>query len=207
MLSAPFVNPVHGYSDRIHHALAFAAKHHDQQVRKGLRAPYFTQPANVAIILTRYGQDDATVIAGILHEVVDDFARVGLSRKQIDERIGAKFGGAVIDLLETVVARRHDDDGVELSPAERRDDMIARLPGTPAAARWVTAADKLHAASSLAADLRRTVDPDAVWGRVAGGREATLAWYRRVHDTLATAGFDAPIMAELDAAVRDLEGV
>src|SRR5688572_7634594 len=36
-----------GYSDRVNHALAFAAKYHDQQVRKGLRAPYFTQPANV----------------------------------------------------------------------------------------------------------------------------------------------------------------
>ena len=27
-----------GYSDRINHALAFAAKHHDRQVRKGNRA-------------------------------------------------------------------------------------------------------------------------------------------------------------------------
>ena len=33
-----------GYSDRINHALAFAAKHHDQQVRKGTRLPYLTQP-------------------------------------------------------------------------------------------------------------------------------------------------------------------
>ena len=55
-----------GYSDRINHALAFAAKHHDQQVRKGTRLPYVTHPANVAVILTRYGQDDDTVIAGIL---------------------------------------------------------------------------------------------------------------------------------------------
>ena len=31
-----------GYSDRINHALAFAAKHHDQQVRKGTRLPYLT---------------------------------------------------------------------------------------------------------------------------------------------------------------------
>ena len=58
-----------GYSDRINHALAFAAKHHDQQVRKGTRLPYLTHPANVAIILTRYGRDEATVVAGILHEM------------------------------------------------------------------------------------------------------------------------------------------
>jgi (p)ppGpp synthase/HD superfamily hydrolase len=61
---------VTGYSDRINHALAFAAKHHDQQVRKGTRLPYFTKPANVAVILTRYAQDDATVVAGILHDKI-----------------------------------------------------------------------------------------------------------------------------------------
>lgn len=196
-----------GYSDRINHALAFAAKHHDQQVRKGLRAPYLTQPANVAIILTRYGQDDATIIAGILHDVVDDFSRAGLAREALDERIGSKFGPAVLDTLLQVVGRKVDDDGIELSADERRDDILARLAAASDAARWVCAADKLHGVSSLVADLRRTVDPGAVWARVAGGRETVVPWYRRLHDELATAGFVAPIMAELDAAVRDLEGV
>ncbi|MBL8962408.1 MAG: HD domain-containing protein [Gemmatimonadetes bacterium] len=196
-----------GYSDRIHHALAFAAKHHDQQVRKGLRAPYFTQPANLAIILTRYGQDDTTVIAGILHQVVDDFSRNGLSREQLEERLGGKFGSGVLDLLITIVARKLDDDGVELSPDERRDDVLARLASAPEGARWVCAADALHSASSLAADLRRTVDADAVWARVAVGREATLRWYRRVLDQLSAAGFAAPVMAELAAAVQELEGL
>ena len=62
-----------GYSDRINHALAFAAKHHDQQVRKGTRLPYLTRSANVAIILARYEQDDQTVVAGILRDVIEDF--------------------------------------------------------------------------------------------------------------------------------------
>ena len=61
-----------GYSDRINHALAFAAKHHDQQVRKGTRHPYLTHPATVAIILTRYGQDEETIVAGILHSSIAD---------------------------------------------------------------------------------------------------------------------------------------
>jgi (p)ppGpp synthase/HD superfamily hydrolase len=198
---------VAGYSDRIHHALAFAAKHHDQQVRKGLRAPYFTQPANLAIILTRYAQDDTTVIAGILHQVVDDFSRNGLTREQLEERLGGKFGSGVLDLLVTIAARKLDDDGVELSPDERRDDVLARLASAPEAARWVCAADALHSASSLAADLRRTVDADAVWARVSVGREATLRWYRRVADQLSAAGFAAPVMAELAAAVQELEGL
>jgi len=51
---------MNGYSDRINHALAFAAKHHDRQVRKGTRLPYITHAANVALILTRYGCDETT---------------------------------------------------------------------------------------------------------------------------------------------------
>ena len=64
---------VTGYSDRINHALAFAAKHHAQQVWKGSsRVPYFSGPANVAIILTRYGQDDdrrKSAAAGLDHHL------------------------------------------------------------------------------------------------------------------------------------------
>ena len=33
---------LHGYSDRINHALAFAAKHNDREVRKNMRLPYGT---------------------------------------------------------------------------------------------------------------------------------------------------------------------
>ncbi len=44
--------PITGYSDRINHALAFADKHHDREVRKGTSAPYFTAPSNAAVILT-----------------------------------------------------------------------------------------------------------------------------------------------------------
>src|SRR5690242_7298261 len=72
-----------GYSDRINHALAFAAKHHDQQVRKGTRLPYLTHPANVAIILTRYGQDEQTIVAGILHDVIEDCVREAFTREML----------------------------------------------------------------------------------------------------------------------------
>ncbi len=59
-----------GYSDPINHAFAFAAKHHDQQVRKGTRYPYLTAAPNLAVILARYDQDDPTLVAGILHDGV-----------------------------------------------------------------------------------------------------------------------------------------
>ena len=83
-----------GYSDPINHAFAFAAKHHDQQVRKGTRYPYLTAAPNLAVILARYDQDDVTLVAGILHDVVEDCVRDGYTAEMLNRRVGDKFGDA-----------------------------------------------------------------------------------------------------------------
>jgi (p)ppGpp synthase/HD superfamily hydrolase len=194
-----------GYSDRINHALAFAAKHHDQRVRKGTRPPYLTHPANVAIILTRYGRDDHTVVGGILHDVIEDCVREGYTREMLDQRIGDKFGVDVLDTVLAVTLRRLDDDGVELSHDDRRDDYLGRLDQANEAARWVCAADKLHNAGTILADVRRTIDPNSVWSRFTGGRDSTIRWYRRIYDRLKELGFSGEIMHELGQVVLDLE--
>lgn len=195
---------ISGYSDRINHALAFAAKHHDQQVRKGRSAPYLTQPANVAIILTRYGQDEATTVAGILHDVVEDYVRDGYSREMLEPRIVDKFGEAVLETVLSVTPRKFDDDGVELDTEEKRVDYLTRLAAANNDARWVCAAAKLHNAATILADLRRTVDPDSVWTRVSAGREM-VRHHRQVVDRLQAVGFSAPIMQELSTVVTELE--
>ncbi len=194
-----------GYSDRINHALAFAAKHHDQQVRRGTRFPYATHPANVAIILTRYGQDDDSVTAGILHNVIADYVADGFSVAKIEERMGEKFSSQVVATVMAVVERREDDDGVEMSQEERKQDLIDRIGRAGAESQWVCAADKLHLCASLLADLRRTEFPEMVWERQMNGRDHVLRWYRGIHDKLQGAGFNAPIMSELGGVIEELE--
>lgn len=198
---------MNGYADRINHAFAFAAKHHDQQVRKGTSLPYRTHPADVAVILARYGCDEDTIVAGVLHDVVGDCVRDGWTRDMLEERIGSKFGR---DLLATVLAvseRRIDDDGVELSYDDRKSDYLDRLSQASPQALWVCAADKVHNANSILSDLRRTSFPETVWGRFAVGREGTVRWYRRVSDRLRELGFSAPIVHELTAVAGALEQV
>ena len=164
-----------GYSDRINHAFAFAAKHHDKQVRKGTALPYLTQPANVAVILTRYGRDENTVLAGILHDVVADSVRDGQTPEDLEERIGAKFGQDVLATVLAVTVRNTDDAGVEMASDERKDDLIARLASASDSARWLCAAHTLHNASAILADLKRTSFADSVWARFSRGAEPTGA--------------------------------
>ena len=196
-----------GYSDRINHALAFAAKHHDRQVRKGLRLPYFTQPASVGIILTRYGRPDETVVAGVLHDVVEDCVRQGAQGDDpMLERVAAKFGAAVVELLLQVTERRYDDDGVELSPDERREDLLARLGSAGEEARWVRAAVQLHEIGTLLADLGRTDYPEAVWERFRGGRDGAVRYFADTTARLRASAFAAPIVTELEVADGELAG-
>jgi len=195
---------MHGYSDRINHAFAFAAKHHDQQVRKGTRLPYLTHPANVAVILTRYGCDDDTVVAGILHDVVEDCVREGWTRAMLESRIAEKFGDAVLAAVLSVTKRKLDADGNEMDRDERNADYLERIGGATDPAKWVCAADKLHNVNATLADLRRTLEPATVWSRFAGGRDGTIAFYRAVLERLRGTGFSAPIIDELAAAVETL---
>ena len=194
-----------GYSDKINHAFAFAAKHHDRQVRKGTKLPYLTHPANVAVILTRYDRDEDTVVAGILHDVVEDCVRDGYSQDTLQQRIGEKFGDSVLATVLQVTHRKLDDDDVELSSLDKKTDYLERLSEAGEAARWVCAADKIHNAHSILSDLRRTVDSLAIWSRFSGARAGTVKWYRDVYERLKTVGFEAPIMEELRESVEALE--
>ncbi|MGI9139670.1 MAG: HD domain-containing protein [Gemmatimonadaceae bacterium] len=196
---------INGYSDRVNHAFAFAAKHHDRQVRKGTALPYLTHPANVAVILTRYGQDEDTVIAGILHDVIEDCVRDGYTSQSLQHRIADKFGQVVLDTVLAVTHRETDENGDPLDGEQKRADYLKRLGEAPERARWVCAADKIHNGSSLLADLRRTQDPDTVWNRFTATKPNTIRWYRNVHSRLREVGFDAPIMAELDEVAAGLE--
>jgi hypothetical protein len=194
-----------GYSDRINHAFAFAAKHHDKQVRKGTALPYLTHPANVAVILTRYGRDENTVLAGILRDVIADSVRDGQTREDLEERIGAKFGQDVLAVVLAVTVRNTNDAGVEMASDERKDDLIERLATAGESSRWLCAAHTLHNTSAILADLNRTSFADSVWSRFSRGAEPTAHWYRRVYDRLDETGFRAPIMDELRSAVERLE--
>lgn len=198
---------MNGYSDRINHALAFAAKHHDQQVRRGTRPPYSTQSANLAVILTRYDCDEDAIVAGILLDVVEDYSREAYPAEVLQNRIGEKFGERVLEIALMASERRADDEGLEMSPEERRTDLLARLGQSDQQGQMVTAAKALHGAGTLLADLRRTVDVQSVWARVPGGKDRAIEAHRRLYQRLRDTGFQSPILDELRETLESLSAI
>ena len=52
--------------------MRFAARAHAGQLRKSSETPYFEHVAAVALVLDRMGFPEDVVIAGLLHDVVED---------------------------------------------------------------------------------------------------------------------------------------
>src|SRR5437879_8941353 len=75
---------------RLEQALRWSARWHQGQTRKGGAIPYFQHVAAVAMILDRAGFDEDVVIAGLLHDVVEDTAATF-------EDVAARFGSAVAE--------------------------------------------------------------------------------------------------------------
>ena len=53
-------------------AIEFASKSHSGQYRKGTKIPYIVHPLGVAKTLIEYGCPEHVIVAGILHDTVED---------------------------------------------------------------------------------------------------------------------------------------
>ena len=78
----------------IERAYKLASEAHGNQVRKS-GAPYITHPLHVAIILADLKADKETIVAGLLHDVIED-------TKFTYEDIKEMFGEDVADLVQGV---------------------------------------------------------------------------------------------------------
>lgn len=81
-------------TDLIGKAFDKAQALHDGQLRKS-GEPYFIHPINVALILAEMGMDDATIVGGLLHDVVED-------TEYTREQLVADFGEEIALLVDGV---------------------------------------------------------------------------------------------------------
>ncbi len=104
---------------------------HRGQLRKS-GDPYITHPVAVAVILVGMGADDATLCAGLLHDVLHDTA---CTKAELE----AEFGPDIADLVhETSALNPTDDEGGAAVTAMAAD------PGGDKRVLLIKIADRLH---------------------------------------------------------------
>jgi (p)ppGpp synthase/HD superfamily hydrolase len=185
------------YGEKFEAALVYAARLHRDQTRKGSGIPYVNHLMAVAAIVGENGGTEEEVVAALLHDAPEDHG--GRARlEEIRERFGDDVAEIVAGCTDT-----YEDPKPAWRP--RKEAYVAHVRTAPASVRLVSAADKLHNARSILADLR--VSGDALWGRFAGGKEGTLWYYRVLAGALGAAGTNAGVVEELGRVVREIESL
>jgi len=154
---------------QLHKAIEYAAVKHREQMRKGSDIPYIVHPFEVAQILTAQGADGHVVIAGLLHDVIED---AGVTTEEILE----EFGGAVAKIVNA------ETEDKTKSWEQRKQATIDHLRnGDDFEVMMVACADKLSNLRSIAFDIDRGIE---VWGRFRRGKDKQAWYYGEMIDAL-----------------------
>ena len=170
-----------GYSDRIAHALAFAAKYGVAPPRRGESPGWPTRPAGIAIVLARHGGDEATIVAGILCPVLNESSPA--RRHELADKILDKFGEQVAAVLRQVVEPRFDARGKERNWEAYKLDYLASLSLADQRALEVATAQEIHQCGALLSDVRR-LGPEYLSTFAPGGGSSVLRWFQEMVDAL-----------------------
>jgi hypothetical protein len=179
---------------RFDEALAFAVRAHNsvQQERKGTDFPYVAHPIRVAEILDRFELDDDVIVAGFLHDTIED---TGVTA----EEIGLEFGSPVAEL---VVAASEADKSLPWK--ERKQHTLDQLKReTRANVLALVAADKLDNIRSLS-DTLRHLGSEKTWKLFNAEQKQQHWYYRSVVEILLSHDPNSRLFRTLDFEAQTL---
>lgn len=179
---------------RLSEALAFAARIHQDQLRKGTDVPYISHLLGVCSLVLEAGGSPDEAIAALLHDAIED---QGLSRGDLGERFG--------QVVEEIVWGCTDTDQQPKPPwRERKQAYLEELPQQSPSVLLVSLADKVHNARSLLFD-GRAVGAE-LWSRFNAGRDSQI-WYYESLAALYQELIPGSLADELTRLVEDLKAV
>lgn len=159
-----------GMKDRISKAINVATKAHDGQKRKGGDTPYITHPLAVGDMLANCGYSEDIIIAGILHDTVED-TDVTL------DYIRSEFGDRVAEIVNGA-----SEPDKSLRWEDRKKHTIEYLRTASTEVRAVSCADKLHNITTMEEDY---VDVgEELWKRFKRGKADQKWYYESVVESL-----------------------
>jgi (p)ppGpp synthase/HD superfamily hydrolase len=140
-------------SPKLLEAFEFASVAHRDQLRKNPgEIPYVSHVAAVALILAKAGYPEDVVVAGLLHDVIED-------TKYTAEDIKDRFGERILEIVLGVTENK------KLPWDERQQDYNNHLREQNEPVRVVSAADLLANRLSLLAEFEKGNNPWAQMSR------------------------------------------
>lgn len=135
------------FSPKVLQALEFASIAHKGQQRKfPANVPYISHLAAVAMILLESGYGENVIVAGLLHDIIEDTPFKG-------DDILENFGQEVYELVVAVTENK------SLPWAERKEKYLQQIEAAPISAKAISAADLLANRLSNLLGLKRGENP------------------------------------------------
>ena len=189
-------------SKRLDTALRTAAWAHEQagQHRKGSDIPYIMHPFAVLLLATNFTEDEDTLIACALHDVLEDVPPHIYSQDDMRR----DFGAGVVAIVQDVTKSTASNDWHET--AQSYLDNL-RNQASPQAV-LVAACDKLHNLQSTIFDYQ--TEGEYLWQRfTTRSSDDQVWWYRQVIDVLRHRRVPLPLLQclqnQLDRLVALIE--
>lgn len=178
---------------RFTEAVEYARQHHVADVRKGTPIPYVAHLLAVCGLVLEHGGDETAAVVALLHDVVEDGGGER-ALAEIGERFGADVAAIVKGCSDTTAAVKEDW-------SLRKERYVRHLNTAPPDVLLVSAADKLHNARSILADLRE--HGDELWTRFNRGARDQLWYYGSLRDAFCRR-LPGRLADEIDRTVRDI---
>lgn len=139
------------FTPRISDAIKLASCLHRNQTRKDEKnTPYVSHLFSVATILSSVTDDEDILIAGLLHDSLEDVPRY--TYEMLVEDCGKRVADIVIHVTEPLDANKMDNE--QLPWLARKEEYIRNLQAGGIESAMVSAADKIHNTESFITDTR-----------------------------------------------------
>ncbi len=174
---------------RIEKAIEVAIRIHKGQMRKGDGiTPYVVHPISVAMILSRYTNDEDVLIAALLHDALEDTA-------YSQQKLKKEFGFEVLSIVKDVSDKRPNDPWFK-----RKDAYLKHLKIASKEACLVACADKINNLMSICEAYEK--DGDRIWPRFNAPKEAKFRFYEAICKKVGRR-FPHPIVDELGRKLKE----
>lgn len=187
------------FTPRIRAAIRFAVKTHEidqKQKRKNKDVAYIAHPLTAGVILARAGASEDVIIAGILHDTIEDSVP---EKKVTRERIANLFGENVAALVQSV------SEKPELPWEERKEEMLTRISAYSHDSLLVKSADLISNGTELVDDYKEF--GEVVWENFERPQKVRNGHYVRMVDAVLAQWPESPLADDLRSAKVEMKKI
>lgn len=189
------------FTPKIRKAIAFSVMTHEvlypKQKRKGKDIPYITHPLTVGLILARANASEDVVVAGILHDTIEDSSdQKKVTRGMLVER----FGNNVADLVDSVTEQRKD-----LPWEERKREALEHIKTFSHDSLLVKTADLISNVSEILDDCEK--DGLTIFDRFNAPKERVILHYKEAMKGILDRWSENPFAGDLSMLIAALDGI